>query len=338
MTQQRLPIYLDNRRSYHADSCEPLVESVAKGELEFSALARGTYPGKPLPKGVLPGLRSVGFWDAVDQQNWGLPWHRNEGVELTWLETGSLSFQLEKGEYFLNPGDLTITRPWQPHRLGNPHIGIGRLHWLILDVGVRQPHQDWRWPQWLVLSSADMADLTEYLRGNEDRVFHADKDTEQCFLKLSKAVASEDLGGQISRIAVYINDLFLHLLEMYRDQQVQVHDSLTTTHRSVSIFLESLPGNCGEEWTLEAMSEKCGLGVTSFVRYCRKITNQTPMQYLSTIRVERAAEMLLSDADKSVIEIAFECGFSSSQYFSTAFKRHFHCSPREYRKARERQR
>jgi AraC family transcriptional regulator len=38
-------------------------------------------------------------------------------------------------------------------------------------------------------------------------------------------------------------------------------------------------------------------------------------------------------SDKTVTEIAYELGFSSSQHFATAFKRHSGVSPRQFRLA-----
>ena len=110
--------------------------------------------GAKAPPHTLPGVKSLGFWDADHRQDWGLDWHRNEGIELTLLESGRLPFSVDGQDLDLKPGDLTITRPWQLHRVGRPHVTACRLHFLILDVGVRRPHQRWKWPPWLVLSPA----------------------------------------------------------------------------------------------------------------------------------------------------------------------------------------
>ena len=85
-------------------------------------------------------------------QDWGEDLHRNEGIEFLFLETGSTKFIADEKKYHLQAGDFTITRPWQLHKLGEPNIGPGRLHWLIIDVGVRRPHQEWQWPDWVVLA------------------------------------------------------------------------------------------------------------------------------------------------------------------------------------------
>ncbi len=140
MTKPTVPIYKEQGKTYHADSCEPLMEAVAHGELVLEALTRTNYPGRPLADDALKGLQTVGYWDATHEQQWGLPWHRNEGIELTFLETGSMPFAIADQSWTLEPGSLTITRPWQPHKVGLPNIGIGRLHWIIIDVDVRQPH------------------------------------------------------------------------------------------------------------------------------------------------------------------------------------------------------
>ncbi|QBG48804.1 AraC family transcriptional regulator [Verrucomicrobia bacterium S94] len=328
MTQQYAPIYREQGKTYHADSCDPLIDAVHNGELELAALGRGNYPGEPIPGSILPGLRSLGYWDAKQQQNWGLPWHRNEGIELSFLETGSMPFCVDNKELILTPGDFSITRPWQPHRLGNPNIGIGKLHWIIIDVGVRQPHQEWKWPDWLVILPDDLAELTACLRENEQPVWNAGNEIRDCFRQIGTTTRDRK---SLSRLAVYTNELLLHLLDLFRDQNVSRTKSLTDAQRSVELFLESLKASYADEWTLESMAESCGLGVTRFVHYCRQLTNLTPQQYLNQLRLDAAAQLLKTD--KSVTDIAMECGFSTSQYFATAFKKQYGKTPREFRKS-----
>jgi len=330
----KAPVYVDQGKTYHADSCEPVRQAVDKGDLALHAICRGSYPGHPIPGDILSGVCSVGLWDATHEQNWGLPWHRNEGVELCWLETGAIDFQLESGRYPLRPGDLTITRPWQPHKLGDPRIGAGRLHWLILDIGVRQPHQEWQWPEWVVLTKEDLAELTDFLRRNEQPVWKSGGEISRCFRQMTGCIDGNIESGA-SKMMIYINELLLNLLELFRSQKVKLSTSLTTARRSTELFLGSIKNNLAEPWTLDSMAAACGLGVTRFVHYCKELTNLAPMQYLNQMRLEQAAKILKTDPKATITETAFQCGFSSSQYFATLFKRYFKCSPREYRKAIE---
>ena len=88
-----IPIFKDHDETYRADTCGPLIQAHARGQVSLHALCHGHYPGTSLPKEILPGVKSVGFWDARENQDWGLDWHRNEGVEVTFLESGKLDFR-----------------------------------------------------------------------------------------------------------------------------------------------------------------------------------------------------------------------------------------------------
>jgi AraC-like DNA-binding protein len=60
----------------------------------------------------------------------------------------------------------------------------------------------------------------------------------------------------------------------------------------------------------------------------------TPSEYLKACRLQAARRLLSSAAfvDRSITEIAFECGFTSSAYFSTEFRKRFGESPRRFRR------
>lgn len=61
----------------------------------------------------------------------------------------------------------------------------------------------------------------------------------------------------------------------------------------------------------------------------------TPTDYLRVCRLEAARRLLSSAAfaERSITEIAFECGFASSAHFSTEFRKRFGRSPRSYRQS-----
>jgi AraC family L-rhamnose operon regulatory protein RhaS len=329
-----IPIFSDKGHTYMADMCVPLVEAARKGEVRLEALCHGHYPGRRLPKGTLLGLKSVGYWDAKNDQHWALPWHRNEGIEITYLETGTIGFAVDDHTYDLRADDLTITRPWQRHKVGNPTVGASKLHWIILDVGVRRPNQNWRWPSWLLLSEGDKAELTNILRHNEQPVWRATSEIRHSMQLIAKAVETEDRGSGLSRTTVGINALLILLLDLFRRKQVRLDMSLSSSLRTVQLFLSDLRLHKEQlqiEWSVGDMAKSCGLGVTQFVRHVSALTNMTPARYLKHCRLSFAAEALREQSSTTITEIAFSSGFSSSQYFATAFAERFGCSPHEFR-------
>src|SRR5882757_3875021 len=102
--------------------------------------------------------------------------------------TGNMVFMADDRRFDLSAGDLTITRPWQLHQLGDPYIGPGRVHWLILDVGVRNLNDQWRWPGWVTLTPGDLAELTHKLRRNKRPVCKSNPEISRIFQQIAACV------------------------------------------------------------------------------------------------------------------------------------------------------
>ncbi len=330
----RPPIYRSGRAAYGIDRCVPQRRAIESGKIQFHALTHGHYPGRRLAHGVLPGLSSMGFWDARGPQDWGLEPHRNEGIEIVYLETGAMTFTVDSHRHLLRAGHFTITRPWQLHTLGDPNIGPGRLYWLILDVGVRRPNQEWRWPDWILLANPDLHELTRKLRGCEHPVWSATADVASAFRGLAPCITGIRSPGAVSRTLILLNQLLLGMLDALRAQQREHDPALTSRRRTVELFLrdiETNPSSLDERWTLEGMARHCGMGVTAFTEHCHAITNTSPVEHLNRWRLDHAARMLRANPAQSITDIALRCGFGSSQYFATRFRLRLGCSPREYR-------
>jgi AraC family L-rhamnose operon regulatory protein RhaS len=182
-----------------------------------------------------------------------------------------------------------------------------------------------------VLSRADLRELTELLRENEHPVWCGTAEIERCFSELGGLLDTVPAAGPpVSRLALAVNELLVCLHELLRAENPPRRPGLTLGERSVAMFLERLRDELGEPWTLEIMAERTGLGRTRFAHYCRKLTNLAPLAYLQQLRVERARHCLAQTRDP-ITAIALDCGFGSSAYFSSVFRRAVQCSPREYR-------
>lgn len=81
---------------------------------------------------------------------------------------------------------------------------------------------------------------------------------------------------------------------------------------------------------LDELVEISGMSRRSFLRDFEAATGCSPIAYLIQIRINQAAKML-RQTRTSVTEIAFQSGFSDSNYFARQFKKHMSVSPRQYR-------
>jgi AraC family L-rhamnose operon regulatory protein RhaS len=314
----------------YAGNCSDLYQASLEGKVTLSAWTRRKYPGKPLGD-ALPQVLSVGGWDAARSQDWGLKEHCNEGVKIAYLARGSMVLKVDGHRHELTEGQMFVVRPWQLHQFGDPHVAASQIIWVLFDVGVRRPHEDWLWPDWMAWPERDTARLTTLLSRNEQHVLTASREVARSFHDIAEVVAGDDIIGSETRLRLLISLLLLQFTEQLDRQAPVLDEALASSRRTVQIFLHRLPHALDEDWTLENMAAECSLSRTQFSQHCQALTNMTPSRYLQMVRLEVAKKWLVERASASVTDIALEAGFNSSQYFATSFKRRFGMTPQECR-------
>ncbi|MEK6793550.1 MAG: AraC family transcriptional regulator [Spirochaetota bacterium] len=79
------------------------------------------------------------------------------------------------------------------------------------------------------------------------------------------------------------------------------------------------------------LAGRAGLSISRFREVFRTVVGMPVHDYIMRRRVERS-KRLLAEKGRSITDISYQLGFSSSQYFSTVFKRYTGRSPGDYRR------
>ncbi|MBO9616871.1 MAG: response regulator [Dyadobacter sp.] len=80
---------------------------------------------------------------------------------------------------------------------------------------------------------------------------------------------------------------------------------------------------------VEKMSRQLGMSRGTLYNKLLEITGQTPIEFIKTIKLEKAA-LLLEKSDLNVSQISYATGFASPSYFTKSFKAKFGMLPSEY--------
>lgn len=99
-------------------------------------------------------------------------------------------------------------------------------------------------------------------------------------------------------------------------------------------FVEKNMGNA--EYSLEDLSKDLGLSKTHLNRKLTVILNMKPLQFIRSVRLKRAAQLLVG-SQYNVVEIADKVGFNTIKYFNRYFKEEFGMTPTQYREANKRE-
>ncbi len=101
--------------------------------------------------------------------------------------------------------------------------------------------------------------------------------------------------------------------------------------KRINRTIDFMEKNIAKEIFLEDLARVSHFSKFHFNRVFHGVIGEPPRQFLLRIRLEKAANLLLSSKRESVSEVAAKCGFSDPSVFSRSFKKYFGISASKWR-------
>ncbi|MBP2335617.1 AraC-like DNA-binding protein [Saccharothrix coeruleofusca] len=95
--------------------------------------------------------------------------------------------------------------------------------------------------------------------------------------------------------------------------------------------VDYMKDNLQENITLDQLAGSAGVSRYHFLRQFSESTGETPLQYLTRMRVSTARHLLAVDAEP-ISQVGRRCGFQTPENFARVFRKWVGCSPSQYRK------
>ena len=116
------------------------------------------------------------------------------------------------------------------------------------------------------------------------------------------------------------------------DNDNRIPDSLSEIDRR---FLEKLHQFIDKsienpDININVIAVELGFSRTSFYRKMKGLTGLAPNDYVRNFKMKKAAKLIL-EGNLSIAEISDQTGFGTQSHFSTAFKKYFGVSPKDYK-------
>lgn len=88
------------------------------------------------------------------------------------------------------------------------------------------------------------------------------------------------------------------------------------------------------EFSVEELSSEVGMHRMNLYRKLQSIAGMTPSEFIRTMRLKRAAQILRENSGLSVSEVSDMVGFNTTKYFTRYFREMFGMTPSQYRENR----
>jgi len=106
---------------------------------------------------------------------------------------------------------------------------------------------------------------------------------------------------------------------LYRDRQLRWYAERVEAVRDL------FKNRFAESHSLTSVAQSVGMSPFQFARVFSELAGTSPHQYLLTVRLDQAAEMIRNG--KSVTETCFDVGFANLSHFTRSFRRRFGIAP-----------
>jgi AraC-like DNA-binding protein len=253
--------------------------------------------------------------------------HWHEELELLYIHEGSMLLHIGTQSFQVNQGDIIMIPPHLIHgasRSGHspcdfyaivfhPSFINSSLHDRI-QIGYIEPY----------FTKTDK--LFYYISGNSvgwDKIHHH-------VMAVIDTYLSKGFGFELL-IKSYLLQILYGIIEFHSIPRGDDRkDRMETTHRMKN-NLAFLEDHYQQPFTLADWASSINVSKEQFCHFFKKHFHKTPFDYLIHYRVSKAADLLIH-TDLPIIDIAFDTGFESANYFTIAFKNKTKVTPREYRK------
>ena len=150
----------------------------------------------------------------------------------------------------------------------------------------------------------------------------------ECLLQDMQSEYVSDRSERVAVLESYMTILVAKILRKVHQSNSEKHPEREDIWRVLSAFIDQ---NLDQKFSLEKLAQKSFYNPSYFSRIFKRKFGMSPIEYISTERVRKAAE-LLKDPTLSTEEIATRCGFGDKSGLYRAFEKTYGCSPSEYRK------
>lgn len=250
--------------------------------------------------------------------------HWHSYFEITYVQEGQGNYFVNGQEYMMEPGDIIIFNNVEAH--GWKLMGEDmRLLVMIFSpefVAEKLSVFDYEYLKPFVERGSNFKNRI----GREESVSHEIRKG----IREIYAEWQQQKEGYPLMIKANILRILTMLIRTYQDESKsgEMLKEKKTAMKRLEQAVSYIDTHYSEKITLDEVAAAAYMSSNYFSSYFRKVTGISFSEYVTRIRISRARE-LLRDTDKSVTEIAMECGFHNISNFYRLYKKHVGKPPRD---------
>lgn len=246
--------------------------------------------------------------------------HSHQYNEIYFLQSGKCNVYIDNETYYLEDGSVLFIPAFKEHTFIYPfsqdvkrtvlYISTEQLNWYF-NKDFKDEINNLFINKHLQLSRKSFSNLSNIFEKIQFEKYSLDNMSEL----LTKA---------------YFFELIIYLIRCQRYTH-NINQKTNLSNITIGEIVNFIENNYSRQLTLPEIAAQFGISESSLTKKIKIFTNMTFKEYLTKTRIEEAKSLLIS-SEKSITEIAYECGYNNSNFFGDVFKKAVGMSPSSYRK------
>lgn len=247
--------------------------------------------------------------------------HGNGCYEIHYIPFGEGKLKANNGYYDILPGTLFVTGPHVDHAQ-TPIPSNPMQEYCVYFKIRRSPHPQRPAP----VINAFLS--TPFWIGKDTQKVH------EIMKQLFDELANRYTGFQ-TQAELLLSQLLIAMARSYEQHPVsQAHSPANRLTDTKSVIIEEYFLYEYASLSLNALAGRLNLSPRQTQRLLSEFYGKSFQEKKAEARMSAAA-ILLADQARTITSIAEELGYSSAEHFSSAFRKYYHTSPRQYRRQAE---
>ena len=246
----------------------------------------------------------------------------HEAIEIKYFYEGTATLLIGTNPVSVKEGDIVVINPYEFHATVDCGEKRGKYHLFMVPLDFFSDSAD---------SELNLRSLL-LVEKNFFKTLVKDERMSKILLRIVQENA-ENKPYSAAAIKGLLMEFFCLMLRSYTLSKEESESFQKETLRSYKLIepaLRHIRDNFSESFTVDMMSNLCGLSKHYFCRVFKNVTGKTAMEYLRDYRI-KLSDAMLTNTDKSVSQIAELCGFDSVNYYCRCYKNCYGFSPSKRR-------
>ena len=264
-------------------------------------------------------------WIPKSFTTFEMHWHKE--VEVIYVQSGCCEMNIDLERYVVKEGDILIVRPYALHSFKQYDDENGCIFMWVFDInmltyGITDACYVKYFRPFLEGKYEYPAVIEEGLQGYEEIKEVLNNIHEVCDAK--DEMIELNLKWHLEKL-FYL--LFKHIFKKKIIQEEHKQEAVQNIKKALDYIQEHNQSTL----TIAELANLLHFSEPYFMRFFKKHTGITCVDYINDFRMNKATE-LLATTDLSIMEIAMQVGLHNISYFNRLFKKKFETTPKEYRK------